>query len=215
MGLSVALAFAFLALSLPGQRAVGRWLRVAAPIRPLLPFAEGTPARQQLAVRAGGLFVTWLVLVGAGWAQLNSDSRNVAKVKVIDGLAASKAGLVTGDRVVEVDGVPIDDFAQLKQHVALSDGRLNVVVSRDGARRSLQIDASDRLLGVTPLGEVTGGQALRSLGDAARFPLRLLPTWRDGPALGLSLSVLSFAWWLVVLLELAAFAVNFLASRGR
>lgn len=215
MGLSVALAFAFVALSLLGQRAVGRWLRVAPPIRPLLPFAPGTSARQQLAVRAGGLFVTWLVLVGAGCAQLTSDSRNVARVKVVDGLAAAKAGLVTGDRIVEVDGVPIDDFAQLKQHVALSDGHVDVTVLRDGARRSLRIDASERLLGVTPHGEVSDAQWLRSLGDAARFPLRLLPTWRDGPALGLSLSVLSFAWWLVVLLEVAAFAVNFLAARGR
>lgn len=215
MGLSVAIAFAFLALSLLGQRLVARVLRVEGPIRPLLPFKRGTAPAHQLAVRVGGLFMAWVVLTAAGWAQLSADSRNATTVKVIDGLAAAKAGLRTGDRIVEVDGAAIDDFAQLKQHIALSDGRVALVVSREGERLALRVDASDRLLGVTPFGETSSGQPLRSLVDAMTFPVRTLQAWRDGPALGLSLSVLSFAWWLVVLLEVAAFAVNFVASRER
>ena len=54
---------ALVGLSLLGQRPAAALLKVKGPVRPLIPFAPGTPALAQFAVRAAGLGFTFLLVV--------------------------------------------------------------------------------------------------------------------------------------------------------
>ncbi len=60
---------------------------------------------------------------------------------------ASLAGLKSGDRIVEVDGAPIERQADLKHAIGphYAGDRLQVVVLRDGQRLELAIELTDKL----------------------------------------------------------------------
>ena len=59
---------------------------------------------------------------------------------VIAGSAAEEAGLKPGDRMIELDGAPIERFDQLQDIIRGAAGRrLRVVVRRDGANLSLEV----------------------------------------------------------------------------
>lgn len=56
---------------------------------------------------------------------------------------ADLAGLESGDVIVEIDGVPIDRFEELRRRVVLRPGRLmRLVVDRNGNRRGIEISPS-------------------------------------------------------------------------
>ncbi|MBL8915779.1 MAG: PDZ domain-containing protein, partial [Archangium sp.] len=107
MMLVLVLAFAFLALSIAGQRLVARLLGVKGQVRPLLPFAEGTSPLHQLAVRLGGAVSTWLLLFAMCFGVMAREQRYPPIVEVVPGFPAATAGMQTGDRVVQVDGQPV------------------------------------------------------------------------------------------------------------
>jgi regulator of sigma E protease len=90
---------------------------------------------------------------------------------VTPGGPAEAAGFQAGDLIVAVDGRPIDNFEQLQDLVANSDGRpLTVEALRDGKRVSLQVAASRQEIAGSPSGE----PAVRWLIGVQRAPRPLL-----------------------------------------
>ncbi len=60
--------------------------------------------------------------------------------RLVDGGAGARAGLKVGDRVVEIDGEPIDDWQDLVAAVRARPGEtVEFVVERDGARLGLTV----------------------------------------------------------------------------
>ncbi len=85
------------------------------------------------------------------------DRRSVV-TEVVDGSPAVEAGVQPGDRIVEIDGVPVDRFSEARELIADRRGdTVVVVVVRDGERLPLTVtfgvhpdNPSAGFLGVTP-----------------------------------------------------------------
>jgi regulator of sigma E protease len=66
---------------------------------------------------------------------------------VIPGSPAAKAGLQTGDKIVQVSGRNVERFEEVMQAVGLRPGqRVPMVIERDGARRGIDVDVGVRML---------------------------------------------------------------------
>lgn len=78
---------------------------------------------------------------------------------VAPGLPAEKAGIEAGDRLLSVDGEPIDSWYHLRPIIQALDGRpVTLTIEREGEQLDLSIhpvreDGSDYLIGVAPLQE--------------------------------------------------------------
>src|SRR5262249_54518842 len=76
---------------------------------------------------------------------------------------AEKAGLRTGDRIVQVAGRNVERFEEVMQAIGLRPGqRVPVVIERDGQRRSVEVDVGVRMLvdkrgNQTPFGDFGAG----------------------------------------------------------
>lgn len=208
MILVVAAAFCFLTVSMLGQRLVAGWLKLEGPIRPLAPFRRGVPALHQVAVRLGGVVLTWLLLLTALVYRVSDEAAHDTRVEVLPNSVAARAGLVSGDVVRSIDGVALNDFSELKQAVGLGGVELRLGFERDGVVKEVVVQAPEKHLGVRPLGEKTRPVPWsRVAGDALGYPVRMLGAW-PGSGFGLSSVVLSLGWWLTVVLEVLAFGVN-------
>jgi regulator of sigma E protease len=85
------------------------------------------------------------------------------EVAVIDGRPAAAAGVKTGDRVVEIGGVPVQEFDQMAEVISKNPGQtIPIVVDRGGERVSLS---------VTPSNE--GGKG--KIGVSTREPAKKVP----------------------------------------
>ncbi|NVD44302.1 RIP metalloprotease RseP [Altererythrobacter sp. HHU K3-1] len=108
---------------------------------------------------------------------------------------AEAAGVEVGDRIVAVDGNPVDDFMQVRDAVALYPGKaMDVVVERDGARQTVPLVTEDYLftdrygnegriglLGV--MGDQVGYEkvgAVAAVGLAAEANVRLVGSMIEG-----------------------------------
>lgn len=123
--------------------------------------------------------------------------------RVLEGGAAERAGLRSGDRVVAIDGTPVASRTELIERVQRSAGRpLALLVERDGARRTIDVtpvaftDESGRTVGrigaeigdrpelveveYGPIESV--GLALERTWDTAVFSLRMLGRMITGEA---------------------------------
>ena len=59
---------------------------------------------------------------------------------VSEGSPAEQAGFLAGDRIIEVDGQPVTEFAQMYDVVLVSGGNeMQVLVERDGARQTISV----------------------------------------------------------------------------
>jgi RIP metalloprotease RseP len=73
---------------------------------------------------------------------------------VTPGSAAAAAGVREGDRVVAFDGEPVDGFTEFRTRVVDTPaGPRELVIERDGERRSVTVDLSRRALVVGTIGE--------------------------------------------------------------
>lgn len=82
--------------------------------------------------------------------------------EVLDGKPASAAGLETGDRVLRIDGVEIDDWQQLVSAIQSSPGKeLELVIDRDGAQQTLVIQ---------PETVEADGERVGRIGAGVRYP---------------------------------------------
>src|SRR5690606_6949631 len=88
-----------------------------------------------------------LVLVGVLLVSVGLPDRGSWAVdEISDRSGAAAAGLQPGDRVLSVDGVPVDDFDDLFDAVEVRAGRqVPLVVERDGERVTLTAPIGERL----------------------------------------------------------------------
>ncbi len=142
------------------------WKRVAA-------IAAGPAANIVLAL----LLFTGLFMTSAGKATTRVEA-------VSSGTPAATAGLRSGDRIVSIDGAPVEpeDISRL---ISGSDGRmLTVVVLRDGQRVSLPPTSARQIDGTYRLGFILSGQGLpanQALGESLGL------SWRVTRDIGASL----------------------------
>lgn len=94
------------------------------------------PARQRLILAFAGpfanLLLAWLLYWGITFAAGLAVTLPVVG-DIMPDSAAQEAGLQPGDRIVSIDGRPVDRWAQVPQYVGESDGKtLNVEIRRGG-----------------------------------------------------------------------------------
>lgn len=66
------------------------------------------------------------------------------EIAVIDGRPAATAGVKTGDRVVEIGGVPVQEFDQMAEVISKNPGQaIPIVVERGGERITLSVTPSN------------------------------------------------------------------------
>jgi len=111
-------------------------------------FSLAGPSRGRLGVRieelSGDLGQALGVTGGSG----------VLVLEVYEDTPAQKAGLKAGDVILEVDGHPVKDPDDLVSELGRQTGRVDIVVTRKGARRTVQADLPERrerrMSGVAP-----------------------------------------------------------------
>ncbi len=101
------------------------------------------PVWRRAAIVAAGPFANFVLAVAIFAALFMSFGRAVID-PVIGGVsensAAEEAGFLPGDRIVEVDGRPITEFAEMYDVVLVSGGNeMNVVVERGGVRETIAV----------------------------------------------------------------------------
>ena len=152
------------------------------------------PAWRRFAVILAGPAMNYLTAIVLAFAMIATlgiqepDTR-AAIGDVVAGSAAAEAGLRAGDRVVAIDGAPVEGWPELVAAVVESPGRpLRLSVVRDGATAPVEVvvvprDVGDRgQLGVAP--------AMRSLragpAEAAAMAVRLTNqrAWESVSGLG-------------------------------
>jgi len=109
--------------------------------------------------------------------------------RVLPGSPAERAGLVAGDRIVAVDGAPVDDFAALVARVEPRPGaRLELTVERGGGTLAVPVDVQtqregERLVGriglqpAPPAALPEGMRTLERHGPLAALPHAVQKTW--------------------------------------
>ncbi len=160
-------------------------------------FHHAALGKRALIVAAGPA-MNILIAVGIFAAFFMAFGRPVAP-PVIGGFAersvARAAGLEVDDRIVAIDGAPIDDFTQIRDRVALYPGKpMTVSVERDGNRQAFDLVTQDftftdehgntgrigllGILGAAPDFEPVG--PLRAVGLAATENLRIVGMMIEG-----------------------------------
>lgn len=109
---------------------------------------HGRPLWQRAIVVAAGPFTNLalavLILAGFAWGYGLPVAEPVIGF-IAPGSVAQKAGLTTGDRVVELAGTSIDNFVQIRMIVAQHPGEpLAMVIERGGHRLPLSITPARR-----------------------------------------------------------------------
>jgi regulator of sigma E protease len=113
----------------------------AVPMRERAGLFHFAPLWQRAAIVAAGPIANFILAV-AIFAVIFATFGRPVSAPVIDsvvaGSAAEKAGLRPGDRIVEIDGAPIESFDEVQRIVTLAAGNeLQIVVERGGGRRTL------------------------------------------------------------------------------
>ena len=106
---------------------------------------------------------------------------------VLDGKPAQKAGLMKGDMIVAIDGTPVEQFEEMANLIALSDGKKIVVTVRRGESEfnvpivpELKID---KIFGAEIksyiIGIVSGSDGfVKKLNPFQAFPESIRETWK-------------------------------------
>jgi regulator of sigma E protease len=137
-------------------------------------FSGQSPLRRTLIALAGPAMNVLLaigvmagVLMTIGWPDLTSKIGTIRP-----GTPAVRAGLLGGDRIVEIDGQPITRWEELRQRISESKGRtLQLQVDRNGQKLALA---------VTPDVDPATGAAAIGIDHGTPQPLLAFPD-PDGP----------------------------------
>jgi regulator of sigma E protease len=123
---------------------------------------------------------------------------------VTEGMPAAQAGLEAGDRIVEIDGHPIQFFEDLNTYIAPHPGEtVNVAVERDGTRREFAVPiATEKDEEGRTVGRI-GIQSPEYEGDTSALANRLYTVRRYGPIEGIGVAA-SETW------QRSALSVKFL-----
>ena len=77
-----------------------------------------------------GIIITFIIIIKFG---ISTSSNQVAKV--IDNLPAAQAGILSGDKIINIDGKNIKNFSEIKQIIQINPNiPLNVTVKRNNHR---------------------------------------------------------------------------------
>jgi len=100
------------------------------------------PAWQRLIIMLGGVTVNFvlaiLIYIGMSWYYGDKilPNENITDGLLIESTVAQKAGLLTGDKIISVDGEKIDRFSQISEKVLF---RKSVVIERGGQQETITL----------------------------------------------------------------------------
>ena len=121
---------------------------------------------QRAAIVFAGPFVNYLfaiLVLGILFAIAGQSFSPSIIGSVTAGSAAEKAGLKTGDKIVQVAGRDVERFEEIIQAVGIRPGqRVPMVIERNGQRRGVDVDVGVRILtdkrgNQSPFGELGAG----------------------------------------------------------
>jgi regulator of sigma E protease len=121
---------------------------------------------QRGAIVFAGPFVNYLfaiLVLGILFATAGQSFTPAIIGTVLSGGPAEKAGLKTGDKIVQVAGRDVERFEEIVQAVGIRPGqRVPIVIERDGQRRGLDLDVGVRMIvdkrgNQNPFGEIGTG----------------------------------------------------------
>ena len=121
---------------------------------------------QRAAIVFAGPFVNYVfavIVLGILFATAGQPFSPSIVGTIMPGGAADKAGLKTGDKIVQVAGHNVERFEEVMQAIGLRPGqRVAMVIERDGQRRSVDVDVGVRVFedkrgNQTPFGDLGAG----------------------------------------------------------
>lgn len=121
---------------------------------------------QRAAIVFAGPFINYLfaiLVLGILFATAGQSFSPSIIGTVTAGGAAQKAGLKTGDKIVQVAGRDVERFEEVIQALAIRPGqRVAVVIEREGQRRGVDVDVGVRMIAdkrgnQSPFGELGAG----------------------------------------------------------
>jgi regulator of sigma E protease len=115
---------------------------VRAGWKPGMTFHEKSVASRAIIVAAGPIanFALAIVLFSALFMAVGRPVALPEIGAIVPGGAAASAGLEAGDRVVQIDGRPMQRFEDIQRVVSASPGRtLSVLIDRKGAQQTLPV----------------------------------------------------------------------------
>jgi regulator of sigma E protease len=118
------------------------------------------PAWQRLVIMLGGVFVNivlaWIIFVGMAWVWGDKflPNENIKGGIQVSQFLTDKIGLETGDKVISLDGNPVETYNQLISNLLLSD---EVEIDRNGQNINLTVpeDFLSQLIDEDPKSLVT------------------------------------------------------------
>ncbi|WP_248724724.1 RIP metalloprotease RseP [Seonamhaeicola sp. ML3] len=100
------------------------------------------PAWQRLIIMLGGVTVNFVlaILIYIGMSYFYGDkflpNENIKDGLFIESTVANKAGLLTGDKILEVDGYEIENFNEISEKVLFGK---NITIERDGVKSTVTL----------------------------------------------------------------------------
>lgn len=100
------------------------------------------PAWQRLIIMLGGVFVNfvlaWLIYIGIAftWGDKYLPAENIKDGIAVSEFLTETIGLETGDRIISLDGEPVETYSQIGSNLLLSD---EVEIERKGRRIVLPV----------------------------------------------------------------------------
>lgn len=150
-------------------------------------YSALSPLRRILILLAGPLanfLIAFVLFVGAALMGMKALSPVVGKV--LESSPAARAGLMEGDRLLQISGTPIQTWEDVSHVIPQSTGTLDVVVERDGAQKLFYVTpeiletenifgekVTKKMFGISPSGELM--EVAYSFGDA--LAVGLDKTW--------------------------------------